>query len=107
MERTHMTSRSFGTMPDGTSVEAITISNGDLTATILTFGAVIQDIRLAGVPHPLVLGYDNMEAYLRNRTYFGAIAGRFANRIADGRFEIDGTPYEVSQNEAPNHLHGG
>jgi aldose 1-epimerase len=102
-----MTSRSFGTMPDGRPVEAVTISNGDLTATILTFGAVIQDVRLAGVPHPLVLGYDTIEAYLRNRTYFGAVAGRFANRIAKGQFEIDGKPYQVSANEAPNHLHGG
>jgi len=102
-----MPSRSFGALPDGTPVEAITLSNGDLTATILTYGAVIQDIRLAGVPHPLVLGYDTIEGYLRNPNYFGAIAGRFANRIAGGRFTIDGTEYQVSPNEAPNHLHGG
>ncbi|WP_018184779.1 aldose epimerase family protein [Kaistia granuli] len=102
-----MPSRSFGALPDGTAVDAVTISNGDLTATILTYGAVIQDIRLAGVPHPLVLGYDTIEGYLRNPNYFGAVAGRFANRIAGGRFTIDGTPFQVSPNEAPNHLHGG
>ncbi|BCP56163.1 aldose 1-epimerase [Kaistia sp. 32K] len=102
-----MPSRSFGALPDGTPVEAITISNGDLTATVLTYGAVIQDIRLAGVPHPLVLGYDTIEGYLRNPNYFGAVAGRFANRIAGGRFTIDGEDFQVSPNEAPNHLHGG
>ncbi|WP_029076997.1 aldose epimerase family protein [Kaistia adipata] len=102
-----MPSRSFGALPDGTPVEAVTISNGDLTATIITYGAVIQDVRLAGVPHPLVLGYDTIEGYLRNPNYFGAVAGRFANRIAGGRFEIDGNAYQVSPNEAPNHLHGG
>jgi aldose 1-epimerase len=102
-----MPSRSFGALPDGTPVGAVTISNGDLTATILTYGAVIQDIRLAGVPHPLVLGYDNIEGYLNNPNHFGAVAGRFANRIANGRFTIDGTDYQVAANEAPNHLHGG
>jgi aldose 1-epimerase len=102
-----MSARSFGTLPDGTAVEAVTIAHGDLTATILTYGAVIQDIRLVGVTHPLVLGYDTIEGYVRNPNYFGAVAGRFANRIAGGRFTIDGEDFQVSPNEAPNHLHGG
>ena len=56
--------RSFGALPDGTAVDAITIANDELTATILTYGAVVQDIRLAGAPHPLVLGYDTIEVEL-------------------------------------------
>lgn len=102
-----MSVRSFGALPDGTAVDAVTIAGGDLTATILTYGAVIQDVRLKGVPQPLVLGYDTIEGYLRNPNYFGAVAGRFANRIAGGRFTIDGQSFQVSPNEAPNHLHGG
>lgn len=102
-----MPTRSFGTLPDGTPVDAVTISHGELTATILTYGAVIQDVRLKGVPYPLVLGFDSVERYVRNPNYFGAVAGRFANRIAGGRFSIDGQSFQLSQNEMPNHLHGG
>lgn len=97
----------FGTMPDGTPVEAVTIAAGGLSATVITFGAVIQDIRLAGVPHPLVLGFPTLDAYLRNPNYFGAVAGRYANRIAGGHFAIDGTLIQLQQNEGVNHLHGG
>ncbi|MCX5496305.1 galactose mutarotase [Kaistia dalseonensis] len=102
-----MTTRSFGTLPDGTTIDAITIANDTLSARIITYGAVIQDIRLAGIDHPLVLGFDTIDAYLRNPNYFGAVAGRFANRIADGRFSIDGESFQLAQNEGPNHLHGG
>lgn len=102
-----MTSRSFGTLPDGTDIRAVTIAAGELTATVITYGAVIQDVRLAGVPHPLVLGYPNLQAYLDNRNYFGAVAGRFANRLAGGGFKLDGQSFQLEQNEAPNHLHGG
>jgi aldose 1-epimerase len=94
-------------MPDGTPVDAVTIAKGELTATVLTYGAVIQDVRLAGVGHPLVLGFDTIEAYLRNPNYFGAVAGRFANRIGGGRFTLDGATYQLQQNEGDNHLHGG
>ncbi len=102
-----MTETSFGRMPDGTPVRAVSIANGGLRATILTYGAVVQDIRLDGVDHPLVLGFDSIEGYLRNPEYFGAVAGRFANRIAKGRFTLDGATYQLSQNEGANHLHGG
>ncbi len=102
-----MTAKPFGTMPDGTPVVAVTIAAGDLSATVITFGAVIQDIRLAGVGHPLVIGYDDVSLYLRNPHYFGAVAGRYANRIAGGRFVLDGATIQLSQNEDENHLHGG
>ena len=75
----------FGRMPDGTEIEEVTIGAGDLSASIITLGAVIRDIRLAGVAHPLVLGFDTLEDYLAYSPHFGALVGRSANRIADGR----------------------
>jgi len=102
-----MTSRPFGRLADGTEIRAVDIAAGDLKATVITYGAVIQDVRLAGVAHPLVLGYDTIEGYLRNPAYFGAVAGRFANRIGGGRFSIDGKSFQLTQNEGANQLHGG
>jgi aldose 1-epimerase len=86
----------------------VTIAAGDLTAVVLTIGAVIRDVRLAGVDHPLVLGFDTAEDYALRSPHFGAIAGRSANRIARGRFAIDGHPYQLSLNDnGRHHLHGG
>jgi aldose 1-epimerase len=102
-----MSATPFGTMPNGTPVEAVMITAGALSATVITFGAVIQDIRLEGVAHPLVLGFPTLEGYLRNPNYFGAVAGRYANRIAGGHFALDGTLIQLQQNEGVNQLHGG
>lgn len=98
----------FGTLPDGTLVDRISIAGGGLTAHVLTYGATVQDLRLEGVNHPLVLGAPALEPYLGPMTYFGAIVGRFANRIADGRFSIGGTTHQVPANWLGRHaLHGG
>lgn len=98
----------FGQMPDGTDIEAVTIGSGDLTASIITLGAVIREIRLAGVDHPLVLGFDDLDSYLQYSPHFGALVGRSANRIAHGRFAIDGHDYQLECNEGGHtHLHGG
>ncbi|MCB1489574.1 MAG: galactose mutarotase [Bauldia sp.] len=98
----------FGRMPDGTEIEEVTISAGDLSANIITLGAVIRDIRLAGIDHALVLGFDTLEDYLAYSPHFGAMVGRSANRIADGRFAIDGHEYQLERNEGGRtHLHGG
>jgi aldose 1-epimerase len=95
-------------MPDGDEIGEVVISAGEITATFITFGAVIRDVRLAGVDHPLVLGFDNADDYLRHSPDFGAIVGRSANRIAHGRFAIDGRTCQVSLNEKDRqHLHGG
>lgn len=103
-----MAARHFGQLPDGTEIEEITIGAGDLAVSIITRGAVIRDIRLAGVDHPLVLGFDDLDGYLHHSPYFGAVAGRFANRIAGGRLTIDGTTYQLQLNEGgKTHLHGG
>jgi len=103
-----MASRVFGTLADGGVVQEVTIAAGDLTATIITLGAVIRDVRLAGIEHPLVLGFDRLEDYVQHSPHFGALAGRSANRIGRGRFAIDGKTYRVSLNEnGRQHLHGG
>ncbi|MGV2974237.1 aldose epimerase family protein [Roseibium alexandrii] len=95
----------FGVLPDGTSVEEITLKKGDLEASVLTFGAIIRDLKFAG--QSVVLGFDNLQDYLDHSPYFGAIVGRCANRIANGKIAIDGRAYQLDQNDNGHHLHGG
>src|SRR5690606_3976984 len=103
-----MTEEVFGQTADGEAVHRHVISGGGLTAAILTWGAVIQDLRLADHGAPLVLGFDTLDGYLRRPSYFGAIVGRCANRIAAGRFTIDGERFQADLNDAGLHsLHGG
>lgn len=98
----------FGQMPDGTPVERITIRGGGLTANVLSYGAVIQDLRLEGYDAPLVLGFSAFAPYLTHSPFFGATAGRCANRIRDGHLELDGTTYQLDRNFIGKHtLHGG
>lgn len=99
---------SFGVMPDGSAVERRRIEGGGLVAHVLSYGAVLQDLRLAGHDAPLVLGFEEFAPYLTDSPYFGAIAGRCANRIGEGRFSIDGVAYQVDRNfQERHHLHGG
>jgi aldose 1-epimerase len=98
----------FGRMPDGGDVRRVAISGGGLTAQVMGWGAVVQDLRLAGHDHPLVLGFEDFAAYPAHSPYFGAIAGRYANRIAQGRFVIDGKTHQADANFLGKHtLHGG
>ena len=98
----------YGVLPDGSEIEEVTIAAGDLSAKIITLGAVIRDVRLSGVGHPLVLGFEKLEDYVSHSPHFGAVAGRYANRIAAGRLVIDGNPHRLTVNESGrNHLHGG
>ena len=98
----------FGEMPDGTEVQRIQLSGNGLTANILTYGAVVQDLRLDGHEPALVLGFEDFDSYLAYSPYFGATAGRYANRIRDGHLEIDGQTYQLDQNFVGKHcLHGG
>lgn len=98
----------FDRLDTGEAVERTTITGGGLTAHVLTFGAIIQDLRLEGHDAPLVLGFDNLQAYRDHSPYFGATPGRCANRIAHGRFTIDGVDYQLECNERDvTHLHGG
>ncbi len=98
----------FGHLPTGEAVHRVVLTGGGLTANILTWGSVIQDLRLDGHAAPLVLGFDNFQDYLDHSPYFGATPGRNANRIGGGRFSIDGTAYQLENNEnGVTHLHGG
>lgn len=98
----------FGQLPDGQTVQKINISGGGLTAQILTYGATVQDLRLAGVAHPLILGSPTLLPYLTDFRYFGAIVGRFANRIAGGRFDLNGRVHDLNRNDGGvQTLHGG
>lgn len=98
----------FGTTEKGESVHRVTISGGGLTAKVITWGAVIQDLRLDGHQPPLVLGFETFDPYPAYSPYFGATPGRCANRIAGGRFTLDGREYQLELNEdGVTHLHGG
>jgi aldose 1-epimerase len=102
-----MVRKTFGRTADGATIEEVTLSAGDLTVSVINWGAVIRDVRLKGVDHPLVLGFDRFEDYLKHSPHFGALAGRSANRIGGGRFTIDGTTYQLTKNEnGRTHLHG-
>ena len=103
--------RSFGTMPDGTQVEAITLSSPQGNkATIITLGASVQAMMVKdrnGKLADVALGYADLKGYLEKPNFFGATVGRVANRIAKGRFTIDGKEYQSPINDGPNSLHGG
>ncbi len=98
----------FGRLETGEPVQLVVLTGGGLTAKIITWGAVIQDLRLDGHAPPLVLGLENLADYLAHSPYFGATPGRNANRIGNGRFAIDGASFQLELNErGVTHLHGG
>jgi aldose 1-epimerase len=103
--------RRWGRMPSGALVHAYTLANRRGTSvTILTLGAIIQSLCTAdrdGAVDDVVLGMDSVDDYLHRSPYFGAVAGRYANRIAHARFTLDGTTYRLAANNGPHHLHGG
>lgn len=98
----------FGTLPGGEPVHRVRIGGGGLSAAILTYGAVLQDLRLDGHDAPLVLGFEEFSLYPAQSPHFGAIAGRCANRIREGRFTLDGERCQTDRNFLGKHtLHGG
>jgi aldose 1-epimerase len=101
----------FGRTPDGEEVfvYALTSSKG-LRARIANFGAILVSMVTPdrnGNLHDVTLGYDNLDGYLGQQSYFGATVGRYANRIGKAKFTLDGVEYELTANEGPNQLHGG
>jgi aldose 1-epimerase len=92
-------------------VRCVTLGGDEgIRARILTLGAIIQSLELpvaGGSRTNVVLGYDTVDAYLKTGPYFGAVVGRYANRIAGGSFQLDGRAIELPCNNGPNHLHGG
>ena len=101
----------FGHMPDGTPVARYTLGNANgMRVRIIDYGGIVTSLETPdrnGRPADVVLGHDTLEAYLAGHPYFGCIVGRYANRIAGGRFELDGEEYTLATNNPPNHLHGG
>lgn len=102
---------SAGTLQDGTPIEAVVLSNrAGVSARVLTYGATLQSLSAPdrdGRPADITLGYDAAADYETKPNYFGVTVGRYANRIARGRFTLDGTSYQLTQNDAANSLHGG
>jgi aldose 1-epimerase len=101
----------FGTAPDGTPVEVFTLTNRNGVETrILSYGGIIQSLRTpdrTGKTDDVVLGFDDLAGYVKSSPYFGAIVGRYGNRIARGHFTLDGRTYTLAINNPPNSLHGG
>ncbi|MDE0588605.1 galactose mutarotase [Halocynthiibacter sp. C4] len=94
---------------DGASIDEVTLESNVASVSFLTAGAATRDWRVSHIGReiPVVLSYDDPAVYLENPSYFGAIAGRVANRTAGGRFTLDGKSYQCTQNEGENMLHGG
>ncbi|HVW38205.1 MAG TPA: aldose epimerase family protein [Pirellulales bacterium] len=106
-----VTKSAFGKLPDGAQVDLYTLKNArGVTVKIMTYGGIITSLKAPdrrGQPGEVQLGFDTLDEYLKGHPYFGALCGRVANRIAGGRFAIDGKTYQLATNNGPNHLHGG
>jgi aldose 1-epimerase len=101
----------FGTLDHGVVIEAVTLTNSQgISARIINYGATLQALWVpdrAGRTADIVLGYDDLAAYVEKPNYFGVTVGRYANRIARGRFSLDGNTYQLPLNDKTNSLHGG
>jgi aldose 1-epimerase len=101
----------FGALADGTKVKLFTLTNrAGVEARIINYGAIVVSLKVpdkTGKLRDVVLGYDDLSGYVKDKAFLGATVGRYANRIAAGRFTLDGKPVQLSVNDGPNHLHGG
>jgi aldose 1-epimerase len=101
----------FGSLADGQTIEAVTLTNErGLSIRLITLGASVQMLSVpdrSGTAADVVLGYADLKDYVGKPQYFGSTVGRFANRIAKGRFSLDGKDYRLATNNGPNSLHGG
>jgi aldose 1-epimerase len=106
-----ITKESFGKTSDGQDVDIYTLTNRrGAEVKITNYGGIITSLKVPdrqGQVGDIVLGFDNLDAYLKDNPYFGAIIGRYANRIARGRFSLNGHQYTLAVNNGENHLHGG
>jgi aldose 1-epimerase len=106
-----VTKRSFGRLQDGREAHIYTLTNANgLKAEVTNYGAILVSLRVPNANNntaDIVLGYDTLEQYTTDTNYFGCTVGRYANRIAGGRFQIDRTEYQLAQNDGENNLHGG
>jgi aldose 1-epimerase len=101
----------FGSTPAGEPVESYTFASAaGIEVCVLTLGAIVQALRTpdrGGAVDDIVLGHDDAAGYFASGAYFGAVVGRYGNRIAHGRFTLDGVEYQLARNDGPHHLHGG
>jgi aldose 1-epimerase len=101
----------FGKTTNGTPVELYTLRNShNMEAKIMTYGGIVESLKVPdknGNLGDVVLGYDTIDGYLTNSPFFGALIGRYGNRIANGKFTLDGQEYTLPTNNVPNCLHGG
>jgi aldose 1-epimerase len=106
-----VTKSSYGKLPDGTPVEQYTLTNQKgVVCKVITYGAIITELHVpdkSGKLGDIVLGFDNLDQYLKGHPYFGAAIGRIGNRVAKGKFTLDGKTYTLATNNGPNALHGG
>jgi aldose 1-epimerase len=108
--KTIISKQPFGKTSDGVAVDLYTLADGKIEARITNYGGIIVSLRTPdrnGNLDDVVLGYDSFEGYRANPAYFGAIIGRYANRIAHGSFQLDGKTYSIPKNNGDNALHGG
>ncbi|MDC7233502.1 MAG: galactose mutarotase [Spirochaetales bacterium] len=106
-----ITKEIFGTLPDGSQADLYTLEGeNDLTVKVTSFGGIVTSIRCPdrkGKVEEINLGFETLDEYINTRYYFGAAIGRFGNRIAGGKFTLEGKGYSLKQNNGPNCLHGG
>ena len=105
-----VTKQKYGVLCDGTEVNLYTIKNDEMSFSCTEYGATLTSIVLKdsdGTKTDVLLGYSTFEGYLNSNLCFGAIVGRFANRIGDASFTLNGKKYELDKNDFSNTLHGG
>lgn len=109
--RHSVVSRPFGSLSNGTAVELITLTNASgMSVSVSSYGAIVTSIKVpdrGGRLADVALGYDTLEDYVKDTSHFGALIGRYANRIAKAQFTLDGHTYKLASNDGPNSLHGG
>lgn len=105
------TSENYGTLSDGTVIEQVTLRNSHgIEVDVISYGGIITRLLTTdahGKMDNIVLGLDSLQAYVQSTSYFGALIGRYGNRIAKGRFTLNGRDYQLETNNGENHLHGG
>lgn len=106
-----ITQTSYGTTEDGTPVDLFTLENENgIEMKVTNYGGIITELKVPdknGNLGDVVLGFDSLNTYIESNPFFGALVGRYGNRIANGKFTLDGEEYTLVQNNGPNHLHGG
>lgn len=106
-----MSREPFGTLPDGTAVELFTLRNASgMEVKVTNYGGIITELKVPdrdGKLDDITLGYSSIDGYLKSSPYFGALIGRYGNRIGKAQFKLDGKTYKLPANDGPNTLHGG